>query len=88
VVASVGGRVNQLYRYFPKLCHPTCGMEINLKLMRAQSNLTLLTMDASKIKPLVYYSTLMSVVYGGSYNEGGLDGQLIRAKKLEEIAAK
>lgn len=41
---SVGGRVNQLYRYFPKLCHPTCGMEINLKRMRQQKNLRLLTM--------------------------------------------
>ncbi|RKZ36231.1 MAG: heterodisulfide reductase subunit A, partial [Gammaproteobacteria bacterium] len=25
---SVGGRVAQLYRYFPKLCHPTCGLQI------------------------------------------------------------
>ena len=41
---SVGGRVSQLYRYFPKLCHPTCGQEINLKRMRAQKNLRLLTM--------------------------------------------
>ncbi|MBI1424830.1 MAG: FAD-dependent oxidoreductase [Gammaproteobacteria bacterium] len=41
---SVGGRVSQLYRYFPKLCHPTCGLEINLKRMRAQKNLRLLTM--------------------------------------------
>lgn len=41
---AVGGRVSQLYRYFPKLCHPTCGLEINLKRMRAQKNLRLLTM--------------------------------------------
>lgn len=41
---AVGGRVSQLYRYFPKLCHPTCGQEINLKRMRAQKNLRLLTM--------------------------------------------
>jgi len=41
---SLGGRVSQLYRYFPKLCHSTCGMEINLKRMRQQSNLNLLTM--------------------------------------------
>lgn len=25
---SLGGRSAQLYRYFPKLCHPTCGLEI------------------------------------------------------------
>jgi quinone-modifying oxidoreductase subunit QmoA len=41
---SVGGRVSQLYRYFPKLCHPTCGLEINLRRMKANKNLRLLTM--------------------------------------------
>ncbi|MBT7307852.1 MAG: FAD-dependent oxidoreductase, partial [Gammaproteobacteria bacterium] len=25
---SLGGRVSQLYKYFPKMCHPTCGLEI------------------------------------------------------------
>jgi quinone-modifying oxidoreductase subunit QmoA len=30
---SLGGRVSQLYKYFPKLCFPTCGMEINLRVM-------------------------------------------------------
>jgi len=38
--------------------------------------------------PVVYYSTLMSVAYGKSGKEAGLDGQIIKAKKLEEIAAK
>lgn len=41
---ALGGRVSQLYRYFPKLCHPTCGLEINLKRLRAQKNIRLLTM--------------------------------------------
>jgi quinone-modifying oxidoreductase subunit QmoA len=41
---SVGGRVSQLYRYFPKLCHPTCGLEINLRRMKANKNLRLYTM--------------------------------------------
>ena len=27
---ALGGRVAQLYKYFPKMCHPTCGIEINL----------------------------------------------------------
>jgi quinone-modifying oxidoreductase subunit QmoA len=27
----LGGRVAQLYRYFPKLCPPYCGLEINFK---------------------------------------------------------
>lgn len=38
--------------------------------------------------PVVYYSTLMSVAYGRSGKDAGLDGQVIRAKQLEEIAAK
>ena len=28
---SLGGRVSQLKYYFPKLCPPTCGLEINYK---------------------------------------------------------
>src|SRR5438093_6566338 len=27
----LGGRVAQLYRYFPKLCPPYCGLEINFR---------------------------------------------------------
>ncbi len=38
--------------------------------------------------PSVYYSTLMSVAYGRSAKDAALDGQVIRAIKLEEIAAK
>jgi len=41
---SIGGRVNQLYKYFPKMCHPTCGMEINLRRLRAQKNIRLYTL--------------------------------------------
>jgi heterodisulfide reductase subunit B len=38
--------------------------------------------------PVVYYSTLMDVAYGRNGKESGLDGQVIRAKQLEEIASK
>jgi len=38
--------------------------------------------------PVVYYSQLMSVAYGSSAKEAGLDGQVIRTEKLEKIAAK
>ncbi len=41
---SVGGRVGQLYKYFPKMCHPTCGMEINLRRLRAQKRVRLMTL--------------------------------------------
>jgi heterodisulfide reductase subunit B len=38
--------------------------------------------------PVVYYSLLKSVAYGRSAKDSALDGQIIKAKKLEEIAAK
>jgi len=38
--------------------------------------------------PVLYYSQLLTVAWGGSAKDAGLDGQLIRATKLEEIAAK
>ena len=41
---SLGGRVSQLYKYFPKLCHPTCGMEINLRRIKANKHLRVLTL--------------------------------------------
>lgn len=41
---SVGGRVAQLYKYFPKLCFPTCGLEINLRRLKANRNLRVLTL--------------------------------------------
>jgi quinone-modifying oxidoreductase subunit QmoA len=41
---SVGGRVSQLYKYFPKLCHPKCGMEINLQRLKANQRVRLMTM--------------------------------------------
>jgi quinone-modifying oxidoreductase subunit QmoA len=40
---SLGGRVTAMNQYFPKLCPPTCGMEINLKRMRANPNIQILT---------------------------------------------
>ncbi|MEW6165214.1 MAG: CoB--CoM heterodisulfide reductase iron-sulfur subunit B family protein [Pseudomonadota bacterium] len=38
--------------------------------------------------PVVYYSQLMTLAYGGTAEQAGLDGQLIRADKLEKIAGK
>ncbi len=38
--------------------------------------------------PVLYYSQLMTVAYGGSAKDAGLDGQLIKAIRLEEIAKK
>ncbi len=38
--------------------------------------------------PVLYYTQLISVAYGKSGKEAALDGQIIPAKKLEEIAGK
>ena len=38
--------------------------------------------------PVVYYTQLLTLSYGGSIKESGLDGQVIRAEKLEKIANK
>lgn len=40
----IGGRVTQLNQYFPKLCPPTCGLEINLKRLKDNRNIELLTL--------------------------------------------
>ncbi|VBB69487.1 CoB--CoM heterodisulfide reductase subunit A [invertebrate metagenome] len=42
---TLGGRVAQFNRYFPKLCHPTCGLEINFQRIRKNAQVTVLTMS-------------------------------------------
>ena len=34
----LGGRVTRLNRYFPKLCHPSCGLEINYQRIKNNRN--------------------------------------------------
>src|ERR1017187_8530933 len=41
---ALAGRTAQLYRYFPKMCHPTCGLEINLKRIQGNPNLRVMTL--------------------------------------------
>ncbi len=41
---NVGGRVVQLNEYFPKLCPPTCGMEINIRRLKDNSKINLITL--------------------------------------------
>jgi len=40
----LGGRVTQLYQYFPKLCPPNCGLEINFRRMRQNPKVRFFTM--------------------------------------------
>jgi len=40
----LGGRVTQLHQYFPKLCPPNCGLEINFKRMKINPRIRFFTM--------------------------------------------
>jgi quinone-modifying oxidoreductase subunit QmoA len=40
----LGGRVTRLNRYFPKMCHPTCGLEINYQRIRRNPRIKVITM--------------------------------------------
>jgi len=41
---TLGGRSALLYRYFPKMCHPTCGLEINLRRLKGNRKVRVMTM--------------------------------------------
>ena len=41
---TLGGRVAQMNRYFPKLCHPTCGLEINYQRIKKSKRIKVFTM--------------------------------------------
>lgn len=41
---NLGGRVAQMYQYFPKLCPPVCGLEINLRRIRTSPRITVHTL--------------------------------------------
>ncbi len=41
---ALGGRVSRLNRYFPKFCHPTCGLEINYQRIKKNPRVKVLTM--------------------------------------------
>ncbi len=42
--AYLGGRVARLFHYFPKLCPPSCGMEINFRRLRENKNVNVFTL--------------------------------------------
>jgi quinone-modifying oxidoreductase subunit QmoA len=42
---SLGGRAARINRYFPKLCPPACGMEINFKRIKGNPLITVLAMS-------------------------------------------
>jgi len=62
---------------------PVCQM--NVEVYQDQINTTYFTKFAM---PVVYYSTLIAVAYGRNAKDAALDGQIIPAKKLDELAAR
>jgi heterodisulfide reductase subunit B len=57
--------------------------QANVELYQSQINAKQGTKFAM---PVVYYSQLMTVAYGGSIKQAGLDGHVIQPKKLQDIA--
>jgi len=48
---SLGGRVSRMKQYFPKLCPPYCGLEINYRRIKENPRITVLTStDVTKIE--------------------------------------
>jgi len=43
--AYLGGRVMRTHRYFPKMCPPTCGFEINVRRIRQNPRITVHTLS-------------------------------------------
>src|SRR5574340_699005 len=41
---TLGGRTALLYRYFPKMCHPVCGLEINLRRLKGNPKVRVITL--------------------------------------------
>jgi quinone-modifying oxidoreductase subunit QmoA len=50
----IGGKVSQFNKYFPKLCPPSCGLEINIRRLRTNPLIKLLTLaevtDIERVK--------------------------------------
>src|SRR5512136_1942464 len=41
---NLGGRVAQLHQYFPKLCPPYCGLELNFRRIKNSGKVRVLTL--------------------------------------------
>ncbi len=67
------------------ICTPCPLCQANVEVYQSEIN----KKHGTKLNmPVVYYSQLLSVAYGGTLKEAGLDGHIIQPKKLQEIAVK
>ncbi len=82
---ALGGRVAQLNRYFPKLCYPTCGLEINYQRIRKNPRIrlrTMTTVDAVEGGPGNYKATMRTAPRHVNGNCTAC-GECARATELE-----
>lgn len=84
--AQIKKIIESAYDYGAEMIVTPCPVcQMNVEIYQDQINKTY----GTKFKmPVTYYSQLMTVAYGGSAKEAGLDGNIIRATRLEEIASK
>lgn len=84
--AKIKDIIESAYDHGAEMIVTPCPMcQMNVEVYQGQINKTY----GTKFKmPVTYYSQLMAVAYGGSAKEAGLNGNIIRATKLEEIASK
>jgi quinone-modifying oxidoreductase subunit QmoA len=57
----LGGRVARMHQYFPKLCPPACGLEINFRRIKNNPSITVLTLaevEALSGQPGAYEATI------------------------------
>ena len=67
------------------ICTPCPLCQANVEVYQSEIN----RKQGTKLDmPVVYYSQLLSVAYGGTLKQAGLDGHIIQPKKLQEIAVK
>jgi len=67
------------------ICTPCPLCQANVEVYQSEIN----KKHGTKLNmPVVYYSQLLSVAYGGTLKEAGLDGHMIQPKTLQEIAVK
>jgi heterodisulfide reductase subunit B len=82
----IHGIIESAYDYGADMIVTPCPLcQINVEIYQQEINAKF---GSNFEMPVVYYSQLISVAYGRSAENSALDGQLIRARKLEEIAAK
>ena len=67
------------------ICTPCPLCQANVEVYQSEIN----RKQGTKLNmPVVYYSQLLSVAYGGTLKEAGLDGHIIQPKKLQDIAVR